>query len=306
MKSLKRYIFSSFCLLSILFPEITKAQLNPLSSIYYTNQYLANPAMAGVNKGLNLNLGYRQQWSAMPGAPKTQALSLDYGTEKKVGLGLTVFNDQAGLLKNTRVMGTYSYHLTLNEKSQLRFGISLGFMDERIMTENLSGDADDMNVSNFNQRETYLDGDFGTAYTSDKFTFQLAVPNLKSVLKKDEFSTSDYSTFYSALSYKFFFSTTMKGMIVEPKVAIRGVHGFTNLLDFGANVAFANNSINIIAMYHNSKSATMGLGATIKSIGTISGNYTTATAALSSYMKGNFEFGWKTSFNKRKTNDKSD
>lgn len=286
----------------LLSTKTAKAQLNPLSGIYFQNEYLGNPAMAGINQGLNLNMGFRQQWSTIPGAPKTHSLTADYGTGKKVGIGLNIYNDEAGLIKRTRVMGTYSYHLPLNDETQkLRFGISLGFMDDRVMSEQINGDQNDVSVGKFNQRETYIDGDFGVAYTTERLTIQAAIPNMKSFLQKEStVSVADRSTFFSAASYKFYFPEALDGFGVEPKVAFRGVHGFDNIFDFGANFTVANKAANVIAVYHSSQSATIGLGAIIKSVGSITANYTTATAALSNYTGGNFELSLQLSLTKRK------
>jgi type IX secretion system PorP/SprF family membrane protein len=278
------------------------AQLNPLAGIYFENQYLGNPAMAGIEQGMNLNMGYRQQWSSIPGTPVTQSITAEYGTSKKVGLGLNIYNDEAGLLKRTRVMGTYSYHLPLNDESRkLRFGISLGFMDDRVMSENISGEQNDSSIGKFNQRDTYIDGDFGLAYTSKKLTVQGAIPNLKSFLQKETVNgAADRSTFYSAISYKFYYLKTLDGFGVEPKLAIRGVQGFNNIVDAGANFTVANRAASVTAIYHSSNSATFGLGAVIKSFGAITANYTTATSALSQYASGSFQIGLKLDLRKKK------
>ena len=61
-----------FLLLAAMTSTTVTAQLNPLAGIYFQNEYLGNPALAGKEAGLNLNIGYRRQWSAKPGAPKTQ------------------------------------------------------------------------------------------------------------------------------------------------------------------------------------------------------------------------------------------
>jgi type IX secretion system PorP/SprF family membrane protein len=273
-------------------PE-ANAQLNPLAGFYYQNQYLGNPAMAGLEKGLNLNLGVRQQWSAMPGSPKTQSVTAEYGTDKKVGLGLNIHNDEAGLIKRTRVLATYAYHLPLNDENQkLRLGISFGFMDDRVMNEQIDGDQGDISVSRFNQRETYIDGDFGVAYTSERLTVQASVPNMKSFFQKDELNAvADRSTFFSAVSYSFFFPNAVDGLGVVPKIGFRGVEGFSNIVDIGANFTVANKSASVMAVYHSSQSATFGLGATLKSIGSINANYTTSTSALRGYTSGNFQIG---------------
>lgn len=54
----------------------------------------------------------------------------DYGFSK-VGLGLSVLNDKARLQRQTRVVGTYAYHLPLSESQNLHFGVSFGFMNRR-------------------------------------------------------------------------------------------------------------------------------------------------------------------------------
>src|ERR1700712_4005698 len=91
-----------------------KAQLNPMQSIYYQNRYLFNPAMAGLEEGLNLNLSHQQQWNPFPGAPKSESLTADYHSTDKVGFGLNLSDNTAGLFGETRLMGTYAYHLPIN------------------------------------------------------------------------------------------------------------------------------------------------------------------------------------------------
>lgn len=91
-----------------------------------------------------------------------------------------------------------------------------------------------MAISKFNQRETYIVGDYRAAYTTGELNVQVAIPNIKNVLQKDELnSTSDFASFYSAASYKFYFPAALDGLGVEPKVALRGVDVFKNILNLG-------------------------------------------------------------------------
>jgi type IX secretion system PorP/SprF family membrane protein len=266
------------------------AQLNPMGSMYFQNQYLANPAFAGAHKGLDLNMGYRKQWTNITGSPTMQTLTADYALTEKAGIGLNVYNDKAGLFKRTRTVASYAYHLPLNaDNSKLSFGLSLGFMNERISNEDIHGDPGDASVGNYNERDTYVDGDFGVAYTGSKLSVQAALPNMKSLFKKDLTTNSvDRSTFYSAISYKL----PLTGFGLEPKVAYRGVKGFDNILDAGANLSYLDNKISLFGMYHSSKSSTFGVGLNYQSIG-FSGMYSTATSALSNYANGNFEISIK-------------
>ncbi len=268
----------------------TRAQLNPMGALYFQNQYLSNPAVAGSAGGLNLNLGYRKQWTSIPGSPAMQTLTADYALNDKVGLGLNIYNDKAGLFKRTRTVASYAYHLPLNSDGEnLSFGLSLGFMNERLSSEDVHGDDGDANVGNYNQRDTYIDGDFGVAYTSSKLSIQAALPNMKTFFKKDLVENSvDRSTFFSAIGYKVQLSEGINGIGMEPKVCYRGVKGFDNILDAGVNFNYSNNRVNLFGMYHSSESTTFGLGVNYQSLG-ISGMYSTATSALSGYANGNFE-----------------
>jgi type IX secretion system PorP/SprF family membrane protein len=295
MNQIRRAGISLIVLLTILLAGTlhSHAQLNPLSSQYFLNRYLANPAMAGIQKDLNVNLAVRQQWSTVQGAPSAQALTADYQMNSKVGLGLNIYNESAGLIKATLIKGTYAYHLPLNnENESVNFGVSLGFMNQRINTENIIGDPNDPSVSRFNERETYIDGDFGAAYTNNRLTIEGAMPNLKSFFRTDQSNTVDRATFYSAASYRWDLGQSGSTGTIEPKVAYRGVKGYDNIIDAGANLIVLNNQVMFTGMYHSSKSGTFGLGFNFHTL-FIQGTYTTESTALRGYTNGDFELGLK-------------
>lgn len=291
-----RYIIKTAILLlacTLAGRQYAVAQLNPIGSMYFQNQYLGNPALAG-SVGLNLNLGYLKQWNNLPGSPEIQSLTADYALNDKVGLGLNIYNDKAGLFKRTRTVASYAYHLPLNEVDQkLSFGLSIGFMKERISNEDIDGEPGDFNVNNYTERETYIDGDFGIAFISNKLNVQASVPNMKSFFKKDLITSPvDNSTFFSSISYKVKLSDGTEAFELEPKICYRGMQGFDNILDAGANLSYAGSRVSVFGMYHSSESATFGLGLTYQSLG-ISGMYTTSTSALGGYTNGNFEINLK-------------
>lgn len=269
-----------------------KAQMNPHLAQYYINRYLGNPAMAGFTDGLNLNLSFQSQWNNMPGAPITQNISADYG-RGKLGLGLNLHLDKTGLQRQSRVVGTYAYHLPLNENnSALHFGLSFGFMNQRIAEEEINGERNDALVGAYNQRQTYMDGDFGVAYTSDKWTAEAALPNLKNILKRDVIKLVDMPTFYTALSYKI----PLNDCEFEPKLAYRGFKGFDNIWDVGTQFSFIQKQILLVAMYHSSGSASFGLGMDYKKRYTINLVHNVQTSVLNSYTNGTFEINLRGRF----------
>lgn len=274
--------------LSLLSKE-SYGQLNPLASQYFINPYLGNPAYAGIDSGLNLALAYRRLWSDIPGTPEVQNLTATYG-KKRAGLGLNINFDRAGLQRQTRVVASYAYHLPVGGNGEkLNFGASLGFMNQRLANSEVKGDPNDPLAQQYNDRETYVDGDFGIAYTSERLKLEAALPNLNSLLKRSSIKLADVPTFYAAASYSLVLMGELDGIVLEPKLAYRGVKGFDNILDLGTSLALANRQVVLMGMYHSSKSASFGIGLDYKRKYLISGTYTTQTSALSSYTNGSFE-----------------
>lgn len=277
---------------------LANAQLNPFATQYFSNQYLGNPALAGLDDGFRVNAGYRQLWNQIPGGPKQQQLTGDYRF-KRVGLGINFNAEQMGLHRRARVLGTYAYHLPVANEKELHFGVSLGFMNQRLDNGLLDGDPDDVQVGRYNARETYFDGDFGIAYTDKKINLQFSLPNLRNLWGgNEEIRVADIATFYAAASYQFALSSQGNGIGLEPKAAYRGVKGFDSIWDLGAQLTFANQQVMLMGMYHSSKSSTFGIGMDYLKKYLITAMYTTETSPLAGYTNGNFEIGLRAAFGK--------
>jgi type IX secretion system PorP/SprF family membrane protein len=272
----------------------SRAQLNPFQTMYFQNKYISNPAMAGLDKGLNLNIGYRKQWSSFPGTPRTGTLTADFQPTDKVGLGINVTDDQAGLIRQTRIMGTYAYHLQLEGDNQhLSFGISAGVNDARVNYNNINGDQTDSEIDRYNQLKPYLDGDFGVAYTSNNLYIGGALPNMKSTFFKssDERFDADQLLFIGIVSYKI--SVGDGGAFkLEPLGGLRIVKGYTDIIDVGANFSMENYGLYFQSIYHTSKSLGIGFGLDQK-IYAFNFSYNLETGQLSNYSNGSFELGLK-------------
>ncbi|PWG82435.1 PorP/SprF family type IX secretion system membrane protein [Pararcticibacter amylolyticus] len=280
-------------LFSLVFANASKAQLNQMTGSYFSNQYLSNPAMAGLNRELVLNMAMSKQWENIPGGPKIQSFTADYGVNEKLGLGVNIYNEKSGLISNTRLLASYAYHLPLNNHgSRLSFGISAGYSNERLDGASVNGESNDAVVGKFNYQKSSIDGDFGAAYQNNRLTLQFAVPKMKSLFQSDDYGSDAYQTaVYSAASYKFKFANTLDGMSVTPLVAFRSIRDSEDIADMGANFTFANEAVNLIGIYHTTKSISLGLGATYNKLFTVTAMYTSDTGVLSSYTNGTFELG---------------
>ncbi|UYQ95575.1 PorP/SprF family type IX secretion system membrane protein [Chitinophaga horti] len=274
----------------------TSSQVDPLATQYFQNQYLGNPAMAGIDSGLHLSAAYRRQWEHQPGVPVTMAFTAEYATTKRVGVGLNVYNDKAGLLSNTRVALTYAYHLPLSAANtqHLHFGLSVGLRNERLDVKNLDGEVLDPSIGRYNRRDNYFDGDFGVAYTGYGITLQAALPNMVGYFRDENKGLANSSTFFLAGSYRIAIGTQFTA--VEPKVCFRGVRDFDNVIDMGANLVFLNNAANVFGMYHTSKNYTVGAGYNVINRIGIQASYSSQTEGLSNYLSGNFTLGLRVGF----------
>ena len=203
-------------------------------------------------------------------------------------------------------MGTYAYHITLNdagdiitgEKGRLNFGLSLGVNDAYIDNSGIIGDEGDLELQEFNKHNLYVDGDLGVSYTSSKFNAQFSLPNLKKIFFKSSVQdvSVEGSTFYTALSYKIQLSDSYDNAVLhlEPKLAYRGVTGYNNIMDIGFNLyrtTFENSTkLNITALYHTDNSVTLGAGFDINNFGLLV-CYSANTGPLSTYANNTFELG---------------
>jgi len=279
------------------------AQLNPFQNMYYINRYQLNPAFAGLENGLNLNIGYRQQWSSFPGTPKTGAFTADYQAGNRVGIGLNVSDDQSGLIRTTRAVASYAYHLPLSEQGEhLSFGLSLGVNDGRVDYNKVNGDVSDAEIVQYNNLKPYIDGDVGVAYTGSNLMVSTAMPNLKSTLfnASDRRFDADMLLFVAAASYKINMKNEYSDLTLEPLAAYRIVKGNTDIFDAGLKFDMNNYGLYLQTIYHSNQDISLGMGLNQQTY-VFSFAYNLETGQLSSYTHGAFELGLKLNlFNKTK------
>ncbi len=87
-----------------------------------------NPAYAGSREVLSITGLSRAQWVGLEGAPVSNTLSLDMPIkDKRIGVGLQVFNDKIGIMSNSGFYGSYAYRIRF-KKSTLSFGLQGGMV----------------------------------------------------------------------------------------------------------------------------------------------------------------------------------
>jgi type IX secretion system PorP/SprF family membrane protein len=280
-----KYLFLFLGLMSV---KTAVAQLSPMGNMYFYNQYLGNPAMAGATDKVNLNLLYRKQFNEVPNAPTYQVFTGEYAFAEKAALGLNVDLSKSGLINTTRVMGTYAYHMPVAATGKLHFGVSVGLAKEFVNREDITAENYDPVVGRFNDRGYRLDGDLGAAYTDERLNLQATLLNLNNLLKTDpNFVTGiNYATFFTAVSYKLNVNDNFK---VEPKLVYRGIKGMDNIVEGGFGLSYQE-KFNLFGLYHSTNNATVGMGFKYDQF-RLSGIYSIGPSAIRSFTGGDFEIG---------------
>jgi len=106
------------------------AQQDPLSTQFWNNYALTNPATSGLQYDHHATVNYRSQWDRVNGAP--WYISANYGTKVAGhhGLGITYMYDRIGFSTTQGVNLNYNYQFTLgaDEKDRtLSVGVGVGF-----------------------------------------------------------------------------------------------------------------------------------------------------------------------------------
>ena len=135
MKKIKNIIFG------ILFLSCTLsfAQQLPQFSQYMYNTISINPAYAGSRETLSIVGLHRSQWVGLDGGPTTQTLSINTPLrDEKIGLGLSLINDQLGYENFVFAYADFSYTIKTGEKTKLAFGLKGGFTNYSLDNEFLN------------------------------------------------------------------------------------------------------------------------------------------------------------------------
>lgn len=140
------------------------AQQRPYYTQYILNNYIINPAIAGIENYWDVKVSHRHQWVGLDGAPVTTYFTIQgplnknnlgrvnptsyhmqgenprgkifmeeyHSTDPHHGLGLTILNDKAGPLNRFAFLATYAYHLPVGDKTSFSAGASLGIQNMRL------------------------------------------------------------------------------------------------------------------------------------------------------------------------------
>jgi len=175
------------------------AQQDAQYTQYMYNTVAVNPAYAGSRGVLSISALHRSQWVGLDGAPTTQTLNVHSPISERVGLGLSIVNDEIGNGTNqdTYFDAVFSYTVPTSENGKLSFGLKAGGHFLNIDFNRLRN----YDASNTAVGQTNIDKKFspnfgaGIYYHNEQFYAGLSIPNF---LETEHFDSSGNSNSYIA------------------------------------------------------------------------------------------------------------
>ena len=277
---------------------VVNAQQLPQFTQYMINDYVFNPAIAGIENNYQMKTNIRNQWIGVVDAPRTTVLSI-YGKhrESNVGLGGVVFNDQVGPTSRTGLSLSYAYHFSLTDKMKMSLALAGGFTQIKI----------DPNHLHFKEFEPQAQGGILSSLVPDAtFAFYLytkdwyigaSVPQLLN--SNLGFFEDDYLETYNlnpdgSLERHYFAMTGYKwkvnyDYVIEPSVLLKSVAPADPVVDIGVKVTYQN-KLWLGTAYRTNGDIGVLLGYSIGNRYLIGYSYDMISSGLGDYTSGSHEF----------------
>lgn len=187
-----------------------RAQQRPLSTLFMTNPFAINPALAGTHNYFQVVSNNRFQWVGFEDAPITNTLSIFGPTVNyPMGWGGTISYDVAGAVSIGSAHGSYAYYYPINEDLKVSMGLNLGIMQYRIDLSKVSLRQPGDPIYHSTQETRYLpDASVGVYFYTSTYNIGFIATNLlNNKIKIGEEPTGLSrlkSHFYLTGGYKYF------------------------------------------------------------------------------------------------------
>ena len=236
---MKNKILILVTFISSVFAVESTAQQDAQYTQYMYNTMSVNPAYAGSRDAISMTGLYRTQWVGLDGAPDTQSFNIHspIGDGEKVGLGLSIINDNIGPTHETYFDIDFSYTVNTSQDGRLAFGIKAG---GHLL------DVAYSELSQFNGGDQLLQSDIENKFSpnvgagiyyrkGDRWYVGLSAPNLLETKHFDETSLSvanEQINLYLIGGYVFDINSDLK---LKPAVLLKGVTGAPLQADLTVN-----------------------------------------------------------------------
>jgi type IX secretion system PorP/SprF family membrane protein len=233
--------------------SVIYAQQEASFTQYRYHMNIVNPAYVSMNNETTLSSTLRDQWTGVPDAPLTQAVSFGTPVGENLGLGLSVVNNENFVEKQTLLAIDFSYKVQLNETLDLYLGIKAGgdfynLNTSGLKTYNIEKDPALANLNTFTPNFG-----LGAVLKNENYYISLSSPRILSTERarnEDGYATlaTDRLHLYLSGGYDFDLNSAITTLVLKPSVMMRYVKNAPISIDFTTMLQIAK-SFEIGAMY---------------------------------------------------------
>ena len=302
---MKRFLFFALVILSGTVGSVM-AQQYPHYSNYLFNPYVYNPAAAGNDEQMEMNLTYRQQWLGIQDAPVTQSFNFQMPLKNKVSIGVNFFHDQTVLLNTSSLMAAFAYTLPLEKRHFIKFGLSAGLGVNNFDLSEV-GNTNDPALLNALEQSTFMTGQFGVWYYNRGLKIGFSLPQLykHTAVDTTEFQSIEIDRFDNfIITASKQFNIRNSNLAVEPFVSYRKNEMQPSVVEGGAMLSYQNVAW-LGATYTNRETLTAHVG--IQALQNVRFQYAyehTTGGYYAGIGNGSHEISLKITFGKGRSNGK--
>ncbi len=199
----------------------------------------------------------------------------------RVGIGLTVYNDNNGPLKHTGLLFAYAYHIPFRE-NRLSLGLS-GSVTQHYLNTQLFKPANAGDPELYNNNKAIVpEVNFGIIFHNPRFFAGLALNNIVNLNKTMDHKNS-FPSVVAHGGYIFKINSTYK---IEPALYLWKFSQENFSADFNCRVVFRNRNW-LLLSYQNYNSLLAGICISVTKAVHLGYSYAVGTQGLSAYYSGN-------------------
>lgn len=263
-------------------------QQRPQYTQYMYNTQTLNAGYTGTQGTLAASLLYRSQWVGIDGSPETQSFAAHGLVKERIGLGLTIVNDNLGATNNLEINANFAYYIRTGQKTKLSFGLNAGMdiLNVDYSKGNFSNGLDPIFQENLSEFRPMVGA--GVFYYGAKWYLGASSTNLLNSQiynSDDNVVTERKSQYYFMGGYVFDLSESVK---FKPAVLTKHVAGSPITVDVSANFLLLERlSLGLAYRYDDAVSALAGFHITSKFFLGYAYDYT--VTGLGDYNSGSHE-----------------
>lgn len=278
------------------FCAFSSAQQVPFYNHNIINPFVYNPAMAGYSGDLNTYVTRGQRFMGYGTGAINNMLTLEGDfIIPNSGFGMILNQSSIGIMQQVSAQLSYSYHLKINETQNLRFGLSGGYLDNRINTAAIDvSQLDDPFLLGLRPNVGSFDFNLGLLYSIKDTRIGISVPQL--VGNNVKFSKENSRGYYSLArhfmlsaehDFRFFADDEI---VIKPQVLTRFIPGAPIQYDITAHLDYKNLGW-LSATYKSDYAVQFNLGFHIKEDVHVGYSYEYIVGSFNNYYSGfNHEF----------------